>query len=178
MIASKILNVMKKIGPIIKDKTNEEKGFDYASIASIIIRAREALIEEKVIMIPLKLNQVVQRGNDVLIDMVYRFYDTEPNNKGECDYMDVNIPGEGCDKEGWAVYKALSGAYKYAMTQTFAIPTIDDAEKDKYSNNTEVEESDNVITSGSLDENNIEEIFGNPDVSDFDNIFDLGEKAG
>ena len=85
---------MKKIGPIIKDKTNEEKGFDYASIASIIIRAREALIEEKVIMIPLKLNQVVQRGNDVLIDMVYRFYDTEPNNKGECDYMDVNIPGE------------------------------------------------------------------------------------
>lgn len=64
------------------------------------------------------------------------------------------------------------------MTQTFAIPTIDDAEKDKYSNNTEVEESDTVITSGSLDENNIEEIFGNPDVSDFDNIFDLGEKAG
>jgi len=64
------------------------------------------------------------------------------------------------------------------MTQTFAIPTIDDAEKDKYSNNTEVEESDNVINSGSLDENNIEEIFGNPDVSDFDNIFDLGEKAG
>lgn len=64
------------------------------------------------------------------------------------------------------------------MTQTFAIPTIDDAEKDKYANNAEVEESDNVITSGSLDENNIEEIFGNPDVSDFDNIFDLGEKAG
>ncbi len=64
MIAIKILNVMTKIGPIIKDKTNEEKGFDYASIASIIIRAREAMIEEKVIMIPLKLNQVVQKGND------------------------------------------------------------------------------------------------------------------
>ena len=64
------------------------------------------------------------------------------------------------------------------MTQTFAIPTIDDAEKNKYANNAEVEESDTVITSGSLDENNIEEIFGNPDVSDFDNIFDLGEKAG
>jgi len=64
------------------------------------------------------------------------------------------------------------------MTQTFAIPTIDDAEKDKYSINAETEESDNAITAGSLDENNIEEIFGNPDVSDFDNIFDLGEKAG
>ena len=137
MIAIKILNVMTKIGPIIKDKTNEEKGFDYASIASIIIRAREAMIEEKVIMIPLKLNQVVQKGNDVIIDMVYRFYDAEPNEDGKCDYMDVNIPGEGADKEGWAVYKALSGAYKYAITQTFAIPTIDDAEKDKYTTNNE-----------------------------------------
>lgn len=178
MIASKILNVMKKIGPIIKDKTNEEKGFDYASIASIIIRAREALIEEKVIMIPLKLNQVVQRGNDVLIDMVYRFYDTEPNNKGECDYMDVNIPGEGCDKEGWAVYKALSGAYKYAMTQTFAIPTIDDAEKDKYTTNNSDEDNSNIIQGGNLDENNIEKMLGDPEISDFDNIFALGEKAG
>lgn len=178
MIASKILNVMKKIGPIIKDKTNEEKGFDYASIASIIIRAREALIEEKVIMIPLKLNQVVQRGNDVLIDMVYRFYDTEPNEKGECDYMDVNIPGEGCDKEGWAVYKALSGAYKYAMTQTFAIPTIDDAEKDKYTTNNSDEDSSNIVHDGNLDENNIEKMLGDPEISDFDNIFALGEKAG
>lgn len=178
MIAKKILNVMTKIGPIIKDKTNEEKGFDYASIASIIIRAREALIEEKVIMIPLKLNQVVQRGNDVLIDMVYRFYDTEPDDKNECDYMDVNIPGEGCDKEGWAVYKALSGAYKYAMTQTFAIPTIDDAEKDKYTTTTTEDDTTNSISEGSLDENNIEKLFGDPEVSDFDNIFSLGEKVG
>ncbi len=178
MIASKILNVMKNIGPIIKDKTNEEKGFDYASIASIIIKAREALIEEKVIMIPLKLNQVVQRGNDVLIDMIYRFYDTEPNDKGECDYMDVNVPGEGCDKEGWAVYKALSGAYKYAMTQTFAIPTIDDAEKDKYTSNNADEESPNIIEEGNLDENNIERMLGDPEISDFDNIFALGDKAG
>ena len=132
MIAQKILNVMTNIGPIIKDKTNTEKGFDYASIASIIFRAREAMIEEKVIMIPLKINQINVRGCNVIIDMTYRFFDTEPNEKGECDYMDVNVPGEGCDKEGWATYKALSGAYKYAITQTFAIPTIDDAEKDKF----------------------------------------------
>lgn len=48
MIVKKILNVMTKIGPIIKDKTNEEKNFDYASIANIIINAREAMIEEKI----------------------------------------------------------------------------------------------------------------------------------
>lgn len=182
MITQKILNVMKKIGPIIKDKKNEEKGFDYASIASIIFNAREAMIEEKVIMIPLKVNQITARGNDVIIDMTYRFFDTEPNEKGVCDYMDVNVPGEGSDKEGWAVYKALSGAYKYAITQTFAIPTIDDAEKDKYTSNNENIENDandntNTISDGSLDENNIEKILGDPDISDFDNIFALGKNS-
>lgn len=182
MIVIKILNVMTKIGPIIKDKTNEEKGFDYASIANIIIKAREAMIEEKVIMIPFKLNQIVQKGNDVLIDMIYRFYDTEPNQDGKCDYLDVNIPGEGCDKEGWAVYKALSGAYKYAITQTFAIPTVDDAEKDKYINSNNDEQTnnitDNVIQEDSLNETNIEKILGNPGLEDFENIFALSNKSG
>lgn len=178
MIAQKILNVMKKIGPIIKDKTNDEKGFGYASIASIIIRAREAMLEEKVIIIPVKLNQVVQKGNDVIIDMTYRFYDTEPNDKGECDFMDVNIPGEGCDKEGWATYKALSGAYKYAITQTFAIPTIDDAEKSKYTidgevNDSNSDENTNATTEDALNENSIENILGDPGVEDFEKIFDL-----
>ena len=184
MIAQKILRVMESIGPIIKDKTNVEKGFDYASIASIIMKAREAMINEKVIMIPLDLKQVTARGNDVIINMTYRFYDAEPNEKGICDYLDVNVPGEGADKEGWAVYKALSGAYKYAITQTFAIPTLDDAEKDKFIAEDKEEQlnvNDNVtaaITStDTLDENSIEEKLGETSIDDFDKIFDL-EKAG
>mgnify|MGYP003366803358 CR=1 FL=1 len=107
MIANKILNVMKRIGPIIKDKTNQEKGFNYASLANIIINAREAMIEEKIIMLTMK-TEVVQRGNDTIISAVYRFYDTEPDEEGNCDYTDVNVLGEGYDKEGWAIYKALS----------------------------------------------------------------------
>lgn len=176
MITQKILNVMTKIGPVIKDKTNEEKGFDYASIASIIMTAREAMIDEKVILFPLKLNQVTQKGNDVIIDMIYRFYDTEKNEDGKCDYIDVNVPGEGCDKEGWAVYKALSGAFKYAITQTFAIPTIDDAEKDKYTENNEksnIDTTDDNVEGDSLDENDVEKMLGSPSAEDFDNIFSL-----
>ena len=99
MIVQKILNVMEKIGPIIKDKTNTDKNFDYASIAMIIFKAREAMIDEKVFMYPFKIDQITARGNDVIIGMTYRFYDAEPNDKGQCDYMDVNVPGEGCDKD-------------------------------------------------------------------------------
>lgn len=177
MIVNKVLKVMEKIGPIIKDKTNEDKNFDYASIAMIIFKAREAMIEEKVIMYPLEVKQITARGNDVLINMIYRFYDAEPDEDGKCDYMDVNVPGEGCDKEGWAVYKALSGAYKYAITQTFAIPTIDDAEKDKYTKNDNMESTSIIVNDeGELNENNVEKILGNPEVSDFENIFTIGNQ--
>lgn len=178
MIAQKILNVMSKIGPVIKDKTNEEKGFDYASIANIIYKAREAMIEEKVIIIPLTVKQIVSKGNDVILEMIYRLYDTEPNKDGKCDYMDVNIPGEGCDRDGWSIYKALSGAYKYMLTQTFAIPTIDDAERDKFSSNTDSEnkeESSEVIGEGALNENNIESMLGEPDAEDLGNL--IGNKV-
>ncbi len=180
MIANKILNVMTKIGPIIKDKTNEEKGFEYASLANIILKAREAMIEEKIIMIPHKVEQIVQKGNDITISMIYRFYDTEGNEKDENEYIDVNIAGEGCDKEGWAIYKALSGAYKYAITQTFSIPTLDDAEKSKLTNNSETENEEteeSILDGGGLNENNVERILGDPSVEDFNSLFELGGKA-
>lgn len=178
MIAQKILNVMTKIGPIIKDKTNQEKGFDYASLANIIIQAREAMIDEKIIMLPIKVNNITVRGSDVIIDMTYRFYNAEPNEKGECDYIDVNIPGEGFDKDGWAIYKALSGAYKYAITQTFAIPTIDDAERDKYANNMNEEgeekiNNSSIIANEKLNEKDIDKLLGEPSDEDFEKLFDL-----
>lgn len=83
-------------------------------------------------------------------------------------------------KIGWAVYKALSGAYKYAITQTFAIPTIDDAEKSKFtSSGTENDNNENIITeNGTLNENKIDEILGSPDENDFETLFELGKMVG
>lgn len=84
-------------------------------------------------------------------------------------------------KTGWAVYKALSGAYKYAITQTFAIPTIDDAEKSKFTSNNDGENTvdEDVITeNGALNENKIEEMLGNPDEKTFEDIFNLGKLTG
>lgn len=85
-------------------------------------------------------------------------------------------------KIGWAIYKALSGAYKYAITQTFAIPTIDDAEKSKFTSDNDNEESNlgesAIEETGTLNENKIEEILGNPDESDFEALFNLNKMAG
>lgn len=137
------------------------------------------MIEEKIIIIPIKTEQIVQRSSDIVISMVYRFYDTEPNEDGKCDYIDVNIPGEGMDKYGWSIYKALSGAYKYAITQTFAIPTVDDAEKSKYTENTDIQqdevESTSIFGNNSLNEDSIEEILGETSDEDIEKAFLLGK---
>lgn len=178
MIEVKILNVMKKIGPIIKDKLNEEKNFNYASLANIISKAREAMIEEKIIIIPHKIEQITSQGSDVKISMVYRFLDTEKDKEGKCDYIDVNIGGEGFDKEGWSIYKALSGAYKYAITQTFAIPTMDEGEMAKLNNAPNTMEANGVeLKDGILNEEAIENMLDNPSAEDFDSIFKLGSKT-
>lgn len=60
---------------------------------------------------------------------------------------------------------------------------LDDAEKDKYTTNNEESNNNDTVTEnvdaeGSLDENSIDKILGDPDINDFDNIFSLGEKAG
>ncbi len=179
MIVEKVLQIMSALGPIIKDKTNEEKGFEYASLANIISKCREEMIDKKLVIIPLYPEQIAQKGDNVLMTMVYRLYDAEKDKEDKNEYIDVKIPCQGCDREGWAVYKALSGAYKYLLTQTFAIPTLDDAEKDKYINQEQKDDIENeneaVIVGNNLNENSVNEILGNSDITDFGKIFDLGK---
>ena len=69
--------------------------------------------------------------------------------------------------------KHFRGAYKYAITQTFAIPTIDDAEKNT-TNQNDIQE-DVITENGGLNENQIENILGDPDDADFNKLFSLDE---
>lgn len=71
--------------------------------------------------------------------------------------------------------KHFHGAYKYAITQTFAIPTIDDAERNSIG--TEIEKEEITIGQEIPNENTIEEMLENPSVDNFDSIFKLGQKS-
>lgn len=179
MIVEKILQIMSELGPIIKDKTNEENGFEYVSLANIITKCREEMIKKKLVIIPLYPEQISQKGDVILMTMVYRLYDAEKDKEDKNEYIDVKIPCQSYDKNGWAVYKALSGAYKYLLTQTFAIPTLDDAEKDRYIKQEQQDsiedENEAVVVGNNLNENSVNEILGNSDITDFGNIFDLGK---
>jgi hypothetical protein len=137
MIYRKMSEVMREIGAIGKDQKNAAQGFKFRGIDQFVNALYPALTRHGVFMAPKALNHVqelkeVIRSNGksgvdkhVAIMMEYTFYAEDGSN------VTVGpIPAEGLDSGDKATNKALSAALKYALIQTFSIPTEDMAEAD------------------------------------------------
>ena len=61
----------------------------------------------------------------VCVDMEFKFIDGDSGEE-----LTLNMSGEGQDVGDKAIYKAISGAQKYALMKAFMIPTGDDPEYD------------------------------------------------
>lgn len=144
MIGEKIIKIMSEIEPIKKTELDEEKNYKFAKSEDIIAMVQPLLIKYKVIILPLKVVNFSAQGNKVFLTMKYQFIDVDSPEK---DAIEVEIPGSGFDEKGRAVYAALTGAYRYAMQEVFAIPVIDEIKND---NSSDTEENND-------DENNINE---------------------
>jgi hypothetical protein len=129
--------VMKEIGHISKDNKNTAQGFKFRSVDQFVNALYPALVKHGVFMTPRctkeehELKTVVRssgkEGVDkhVSIQMEYDFY-AEDGSK-----VTVGpVPAEGLDSGDKATNKALSAALKYALIQTFSVPTEDMAEGD------------------------------------------------
>ena len=129
--------VMAEIGAIGKNQKNTAQGFKFRGIDDFINSLYPALTKNNVFMTPRcvsernEIKEVVRSsgkpGMDkhVTIMMEYDFY-AEDGSK-----VTVGpIPAEGLDSGDKATNKALSAALKYALIQTFSIPTEDMAEAD------------------------------------------------
>lgn len=130
-------DVMKDIGSIGKDQKNTVQGFKFRGIDQFVNALHPALIKHGVFMTPRSVAfnhelKEVTRSNGkagvdkhVSIQMEYDFY-AEDGSK-----VTVGpIPAEGLDSGDKATNKALSAALKYALIQTFSVPTEDMAEAD------------------------------------------------
>jgi len=136
-IHQRMTKVMRDVGAIGKDKTNSAQGFKFRGIDQFVNALYPALLANGVYMAPScthheqQLKDVV-RGNGktgvdkhVSILMSYTFHAEDGSS------MTVGpIPAEGVDSGDKATNKALSAALKYALIQTFSIPTEDMAEAD------------------------------------------------
>lgn len=159
MIGEKILKIMSEITPIEKTGYDEEGNYKFAKSEEIIAIVKPLLEKYKVIILPVKVINFSAQGDKVYITMKYQIIDIEDNSK---DCIEIEIPASGFDKKGKSVYAALTGAYRYAMQQAFAIPVVDEIRNDDNKskddeNSVSIENEDNIIN--------------NVDITDLDKLF-------
>ena len=137
-IYKKMSDVMKDVGSVSKDQKNVQQGFKFRGIDQFVNALYPALTKHGVFMAPRcvsevhELKEVVRSSGKAGVDkhvtilMEYDFF-AEDGSKVTIG----PIPAEGLDSGDKATNKALSAALKYALIQTFSIPTEDMAEADK-----------------------------------------------
>jgi len=121
-IYERIANVMKNVDYMKKDGDVEFKNtkYKYLSAEKIVSNIRKEMIKEGLIIYPVgvEITNQTQYEKDILV--TYRIADIEGNS------ITVQVPGGGYDTTDKKTYKAMTGAYKYALRQTFMIETGDD----------------------------------------------------
>lgn len=129
--------VMCDIGAIGKDQKNTHQGYNFRGIDDVYNALHSPLVKHGVVLLPEVEDRIAEtrettnsqgrtsRMNVVHLLMRYRFYGPAG------DFLDVRVWGEGQDSADKATNKAMSAAMKYALLQTFAIPTDDLDEGDR-----------------------------------------------
>lgn len=164
LIYKKMSDVMKDIKSVGKDQKNVSQGYAFRGIDQFVNALYPALTKHGVFMTPRCVKEEhllkdVTRSNGksavdkhVTLLMEFDFF-AEDGSK-----ITVGpIPGEGLDSGDKATNKAMSACLKYALIQTFSVPTQDMAEADLDSpvleTNTPAWVKPKVTTSGVLTTN-------------------------
>jgi hypothetical protein len=124
-----IIAVMKEVGYVQK-KRSAGLSYSYAGEAALIEAVRPSMVEHGIYMHVQEItkvnreNYVTAKGTamaNTLVQTVIRF-----EHAPSATFIDVPALGEGADSGDKSANKASTGAYKYAIRQTFCIETGDD----------------------------------------------------
>lgn len=134
-IYSAMCAAMKDIGAITKGRTNTQQGFKFRGIDDVYNELHDILAKHKIFTVPEVLDSRTEerttRNGGALIyrilTMRYTFF-CEDGSSVSCV-----VTGEGMDSGDKAANKAMSIAHKYALFQTFLIPTEDEKDPDAQS---------------------------------------------
>lgn len=137
LIYKKMSQVMAAIGPVKKDQKNQAQGFKFRGIDQFVNALHPALTEYGVFMAPKvvsyeqTLKEVTRSSGKAGIDkhvhllVEYTFWAEDGSS------VTVGpIAAEGLDSGDKATTKALSAGLKYALIQTFSVPTEDMVDSD------------------------------------------------
>lgn len=119
---------MESTSSVEKRGRNDFHKYDYATEADVIAAIRPHMVKNGLILVP-HVDTVNNDSNgNTNIVVSYRLYHTS----GE--FLEFNIPASGNDRNSRGgvgdkgIYKALTGASKYAMLKVFCMATGDDPE--------------------------------------------------
>jgi hypothetical protein len=137
-VTEAILAVMRQVGYVQKEHT-AGLNYSYAGEAALIRAIRPAMVQEGLIAHVLDLTKevgTVMIGKDggrpmsrAIVLATVRFLHAPSGT-----HLDVQAAGEGMDTGDKALNKAMTGALKYALRQTFLIETGDDPDKERPEN--------------------------------------------
>lgn len=129
-------DVKREIGPVGKDSYNKQQGFNFRSADAVVAAAAPALDSHGVITAPhldkLTYGTVEVGGNrtrmaHAQVEVTYTFYGPAG------DSFPVTVPGEAMDNGDKATAKAMTVAYRIALTQALNLPTHEaDPDSDSY----------------------------------------------
>jgi hypothetical protein len=133
-LPQKLGEVRRRIGYIQKRGYNDRYNYSYVSAADIAGMVGDILAELGVVVIP-RLESITYepftpgRPDSVRVAHVIMAYAFTDVNTGE--EMTARVAGEGLDPGDKAPYKAMTGALKYALLQSFLLATGDDPEDER-----------------------------------------------
>lgn len=120
--------VMKELGEmgIGKGGTNKDQGYKFRGIDAVYLALNPLLVKHNLVVLPRHVARTQSERptktgglmTNTIIDIEFDFVNTEDFSKHT-----VRICGEGADTADKSTNKANSAAYKYAMFETFCIPT-------------------------------------------------------
>jgi len=147
-IFTAMAEIMKETAAIGKDQKNPQQGFKYRGIDDVYNAMHGVLAKHGVFMTPECLEKTreerVNKNGTVLaftsLRMKYTFYADDGSS------VSCVVEGEGMDSGDKSTNKAMAIAHKYALLQTFCIPTAETKDPDADSH-----EVSAYITPGQVD---------------------------
>lgn len=128
---------------VAKNGRNDFHGYAYATEADVVESVRPHMVENGLMLIPhVDTVSQDQHGNTNIV-VNYRLYHVSG------DFIEFNVAASGNDRNrngvgDKGIYKAMTGASKYAMLKLFSLATGDDPEKDENHKKAQKQEEDEL----------------------------------
>ncbi len=132
-LRQKLAEVRRRIGYVQKRGHNERFNYSYVTAADIAGSVGDILSELGVVVIPrledISYESAMARGETTRMARVVMAYTFADVDSGE--EIIAKVAGQGLDSGDKAPYKAMTGALKYALLQSFLLATGDDPEDER-----------------------------------------------